>query len=337
MNQRNGINQAAGAPTQGTNGDSKGRRRGSPNLASIGPWASLVGLIVVFTVLNTRFLSVTNGLNIVRQGSVLLVLALSATFVVLMGSIDLSVGSVVSLSGMVAATMLRDVSEGAVFLALVMGAAVGALNGVLFAYGKLPSFLVTLGTLFAVQGVTSSWSRGIAVAVKPNLRISQVFNGEVFGFPLITLWALAALVVLILVARYTRFGRYMYAIGGGENVARLSGVPVERYKFLAFLLTGLIAGFGGMLLAFRINGGDPAMGESFLLPTIAAVVIGGTPLTGGVGGPHRTLLGVLIITILSNGMNLARVDAFLQNVVLGAVVLVATALTMDRSRLSMVK
>ncbi len=337
MNQRNGINQAAGAPTEGGTGESKLRRRGSPNLASIGPWASLVGLIVVFTVLNTRFLSVTNGLNIVRQGSVLLVLALSATFVVLMGSIDLSVGSVVSLSGMVAATMLRDVSEGAVFLALVMGAAVGALNGVLFAYGKLPSFLVTLGTLFAVQGVTSSWSRGIAVAVKPNLRISQVFNGEVFGFPLITLWALAALVVLILVARYTRFGRYMYAIGGGENVARLSGVPVERYKFLAFLLTGLIAGFGGMLLAFRINGGDPAMGESFLLPTIAAVVIGGTPLTGGVGGPHRTLLGVLIITILSNGMNLARVDAFLQNVVLGAVVLVATALTMDRSRLSMVK
>ena len=315
----------------------RARRLRLPPVATYGPWLSLAGMILIFPLFNSSFLSTTNMLNILRQSSVLLVLALSATFVVLMGSIDLSVGSIVSLCGMGGALLLADYGEPAVLLVLLIGLAAGAVNGVLFAYGRLPSFLVTLGTLFALQGVTLYWSDGIASVVDPDLTISNYFSGDLLEIPIITIWAIGIVLITMFVARKTRFGRYMYAIGGGETAAQLSGVPVRRYKFYAFSIAGLIAGFGGMLLMFRINGGDPTMGEPFLLPAIAAVVMGGTPLTGGVGGPHRTLLGVLIITILSNGMNLARVDVFLQDVVLGAVVVIATALTMDRSRVTLVK
>ena len=308
-----------------------------PSLAAVGPWVALVSLILVFSLLNSRFFSVDNGLNIVRQASVLLVLGLAATFIILMGSIDLSVGSIVSLAGMTGSILIRDHGELAILLVLLIALACGALNGVLFAYGRLPSFLVTLGTLFALNGVTLYVSGGIAVVVQPGLTIASIFSGDLWRIPCIALWAVGLLIVCMFVSKRTRFGRYMFAIGGGETVSKLSGVPVARYKFYAFVVAGLLAGIGGILLMFRINGGDPAMGEPFLLPTIAAVVMGGTPLTGGVGGPHRTLLGVLIITILSNGMNLALVDPFLQNVVLGAVVIVAVALTMDRRRVSLIK
>jgi ribose/xylose/arabinose/galactoside ABC-type transport system permease subunit len=308
-----------------------------PSLAAVGPWVALASLILVFSLLNSRFFSVDNGLNVVRQASVLLVLGLAATFIILMGSIDLSVGSVVSLSGMSAAILVRDHGELAILLVLLIALACGALNGALFAYGKLPSFLVTLGTLFALNGVTLYVSGGIAVVVQPGLKLESVFSGDIWRIPCIAVWAVGLLLVCMFVSKRTRFGRYMFAIGGGETVSKLSGVPVARYKFYAFVVAGLLAGIGGILLMFRISGGDPAMGEPFLLPTIAAVVMGGTPLTGGVGGPHRTLLGVLIITILSNGMNLALVDPFLQNVVLGGVVIIAVALTMDRRRVSLVK
>jgi ribose/xylose/arabinose/galactoside ABC-type transport system permease subunit len=332
-----GIPEQAEIDAELTSGPGGGSWNRMPPVATYGPWLALIAMIVIFPMFNGRFLSTTNGLNILRQSSVLLVLALSATFVVLMGSIDLSVGSVVSLCGMGGAILLADYGEPAVFLVLLIGLAAGSLNGLLFSYGKLPSFLVTLGTLFALQGVTLYWSDGIASVVDPKLTVSTYFSGDLWQIPVITLWAIGVLLATMFVASKTRFGRYMYAIGGGENASLLSGVPVRRYKFYAFAIGGLLAGFGGMLLMFRINGGDPTMGEPFLLPAIAAVVMGGTPLTGGVGGPHRTLLGVLIITILSNGMNLARVDAFLQDVVLGSVVVVATALTMDRSRVTLVK
>jgi ribose/xylose/arabinose/galactoside ABC-type transport system permease subunit len=304
----------------------------------IGPLVAIVVLMVVFTALESNFLTTVNLLNIVRQSAVLLVLALAGTFIILMGSIDLSVGSIVTLTGICGAIFLRDLGELGVLLILPIGLACGLINGALFAYAKLPSFLVTLGTLFAFNGLALYICEGRPIAVVFGLGIDPLFSGDLFGeIPAVALWALGVWIVCVVVAKWTTFGRYIYAIGGGERVAELSGVPVKRYKLLAFMFGGLLAGIAGLLLLFRINSGSPEMGEPFLLTSIAAVVMGGTALTGGVGGPHRTMIGVIIISILSNGMNVANVDPFLQVVVQGVVVIAAVSLTVDRSKLQLVK
>jgi ribose/xylose/arabinose/galactoside ABC-type transport system permease subunit len=313
------------------------RSRRPISLADAGPYIALIVLIVIFSLLNSHFFSLRNLVNILQQAAVLLVLSLGGTFVILMGSIDLAVGSIVSLSGMSGAMLIRDHGEWAVLLVPLIAMGCGAISGLLLAYARLPSFLITLGMLFAVDGLTLYMTQGVAVGVAPDLKIGAILNGTVLGIPCIALWALAVLLITMFVARKTRFGRYLYAIGGGETVAKLCGVPVARYKFYAFVVSGLLAGLGGILLMLRISGSDPAMGTPMLLPAIAAVVMGGTPLTGGVGGPHRTLLGVLIITILQNGMNLAEVDPFLQEVVLGAGVIAAVAVNMDRKSALLVK
>jgi ribose/xylose/arabinose/galactoside ABC-type transport system permease subunit len=307
------------------------------SMPTLGPLAALVILIIVFSLLNGNFFSLRNATNVLQQAAVLTVLALGETFVITMGSIDLSIGSTVSMVGMLAALLIRDHGEWAVLAAPLAGAAIGAINGVLAAYAKLPSFLITLGMLFAVNGMTLYLTQGTAIGVQPDLQIQSVFNGFLFGAPTIALWALAAWLLSVFAARRTRFGRYLYAIGGGEAVAKLCGVPVARFKLYAFVVCGLLAGFAAILLMLRVSGSDPTMGAPLLLPAIAAVVMGGTPLTGGVGGPHRTLLGVMVITILQNGMNLADVNPFLQDVVLGVGVIIAVAINMDRRGLLLVK
>jgi ribose/xylose/arabinose/galactoside ABC-type transport system permease subunit len=304
---------------------------------TLGPVIALVVLIIIFSALNGHFFSLGNATNVLQQAAVLTVLALGETFVITMGSIDLSIGSTVSMVGMLAALLIRDYGQWTVLAAPLAGAAIGAINGWLAAYARLPSFLTTLGMLFAVNGMTLYLSQGTAISVEPDLQIQSVFNGLLVGIPTIALWALAAWAISVFAARRTRFGRYVYAIGGGETVARLCGVPVARFKLYAFIVCGLLAGFASILLMLRVSGSDPTMGTPLLLPAIAAVVMGGTPLTGGVGGPHRTLLGVLVITILQNGMNLADVNPFLQDVVLGAGVIIAVAINMDRKGVMLVK
>ena len=275
-------------------------------MPTLGPSIALVVLIIIFSLLNGNFFSLRNATNILQQAAVLTVLALGETFVVIMGSIDLSIGSTVSMVGMLAALLIRDHGQWAVLAAPLAGAAIGAINGLLAAYAKLPSFLTTLGMLFAVNGMTLYLTQGTAIGVQPDLQIQSVFNGSLIGVPAIALWALAAWLLSVFAARRTRFGRYLYAVGGGETVAKLCGVPVARFKLYAFIACGLLAGFAAILLMLRVSGSDPTMGAPLLLPAIAAVVMGGTPLTGGVGGPHRTLLGVLVITILQNGMKSRR-------------------------------
>jgi ribose/xylose/arabinose/galactoside ABC-type transport system permease subunit len=306
-------------------------------VAAISPWLALIAMIIVFTALNGRFLTIGNAINILQQAAVLIVLSVGGTFIILMGSIDLAVGSMVSLAGMSAAMLIRDHGEWAVILVPFITMLVSAIAGVLFAYARLPSFLTTLGMLYAINGMTLYVTQGAAINLPTDLVIGSIFNGSLLGVPTVALWAIGIALAATFVARRTRFGRFIYAIGGGETVAKLCGVPVARYKLYAFLVSGFLSGVAGIFLMLRIGGSDPTMGDPMLLPAIAAVVMGGTPLTGGVGGPHRTILGVLIITILQNGMNLANVNPFLQNVVLGAGVIAAVAVNMDRKRLLSVK
>ena len=302
------------------------------------PIVFLAGLIIYFAVSSPAFYSHRNIFNIMRQSSILLIVACGATFIILQGSIDLSVGSIITLSGIAAALLVRDLNFGlwAIPLAMAIGAAAGMVNGVIFAYGKVPSFLVTLGLLFVIDGIALVLSQGRAIQILGD-SYTAISSGRTLGLPNIALWALAVYVICILIASRTKFGRYMYAIGGGERVAKLSGVPVARFKLYSFMFAGLLAGLAGALMAARLGAGSPRMGESYLLDSIAAVVIGGTALTGGMGGPHRTILGVLVMGVLSNGLNVIAVEPYTQVIIKGAIVVLAVFLTIDRAKIEIMK
>ncbi|MCL4553748.1 MAG: ABC transporter permease [Actinobacteria bacterium] len=303
------------------------------------PFAVLLAEFIFFSVMKPQFLTEQNVYNIFRQSAVLLVVALGATFIILMGSIDLSVGSVVTLSGIVASLLIRDahMGVGAVLAAVVVGLVAGLINGVIFAKGKVPSFLVTLGTLSLFDGLALLLIGGAPVMLSDRA-FKWLTSGTLVGsLPNIGLWAILIFAVVVYVATRTRFGRYIYAIGGGERVSRLSGVNVDRYKIYAYMVSGLCAGIAGALMASRIGAGTPRMGEGLLLDSIAAVTVGGTALTGGVGGPARTLAGALVIGILSTGLNVMSVDPFLQIMIKGAVVILAVLVTLDRSKIEIMK
>ena len=294
------------------------------------PLSALILLVVFFSLTSDVFLSEGNFWNIVRQSSVLLIVALGLTFVILMGAIDLSVASTVTLTAIVAATLYPVIGDWGVLVALLAALLCGMINGLLNAYFKLPSFLVTLGTLFVFEGVGLIIAGGRPVAWDSSF-MDTMMGGTVLGpIPKIGLWALAIFGVCIFIALKTRFGRYIFAIGDGERTSQMSGIPTVWVKFGTFAMCSLIAGIGGIMLGVRSFSASPGMGEEFLLDSIAAVVLGGTLLTGGIGGPQRTIFGVLVIVVLANGMTLLQVDPFFQVVISGAVVIAAVALTMRK-------
>jgi ribose transport system permease protein/putative xylitol transport system permease protein len=222
-------------------------------------------------------------------------------------------------------------------LAIPIGLACGLINGLLVAYAKLPSFLTTLGTLFIFNGYALRISGGTAEQLQNETLQKLVNDSSVLGIPNITWWAVVVLAVVSFLAYRSAFGRHIYAIGGNERVARLSGLPVTRDKLLMFVVSGLIGGVGGLMLAAQAGGSSPGMGDSFLLNAIAAIVMGGTALSGGSGGPGRTVLGVLTITVLANGMTLTQVDPHYQTMAFGLIVIFAVAVTVRRSELDAVK
>jgi ribose transport system permease protein len=302
------------------------------------PLVSIVALVIYFTAVNPLFFSASNALNIGRQSSVLLLVSLAETVVILIGSIDLSVGALVTLTGIL--TALTVDTLGAFVGGLVgvaAGAFVGLANGLLVTMLRVPSFLVTLGMLSILSGVTNQISQGQSILFANTLLPSLVNNAPVFGVPNVIWFGLGATAILTIVAFKTKLGRYLYALGGGEVVAAHAGVPVTLYKVLAFVLSGAICGFSGVMLTGQVGAGTPTAGSGLLLNSIAAVVMGGTALSGGIGGPHRTLLGVLVIAILTNGMDVTEVNSFTQDIVKGAVIILAVSLTIDRSKYSFIK
>ncbi|MFV0407932.1 MAG: ABC transporter permease [Propioniciclava sp.] len=314
-----------------------------PNLLQAGggvalPIAAIIGLVILFSILAPTFFQFGTLLSILRESSVLLVVALGVTFVVLMGSIDLSVGAIVTLAALVAATVAKNGDPFVAILAgLGVGVAAGTINGVLFAYAKVPSFLATLGMSLVVGGVGLWFVGGRPVQVF-NPGFTWISQGKILGeLPNIAIWALLLWGLFSFVGQKTRFGRYTYAIGGAEAVSGLAGIPIRRMKLLVLILSGALAAIAGVLLASRVGAATPGMGERLTLDAIAAVVMGGTALTGGVGGVYRTILGVLVITTLTVGLNTLGVVPYMQDIVQGAVVVLAVALTLDRSKLSVIK
>jgi ribose transport system permease protein len=299
--------------------------------------AAVAVLIAAFTLENRLFFSLENFRNIGLQSSVLLLVALAGTLVIMIGSIDLSVGATVVLATLLTAILVDVIgSTGAIVFTVLTGALVGAVNGGLLVYLKVPSFLSTLGMMSVLAGISGHVSGGIAI-IYQDQAYTALINGSFLGLPNVASVALISAAALTFVALRTTFGRYLYAIGGGEVVASNSGVPINQYKIYACVVCGALCGLAGAMLAGQVGAGTPAAGSSILLNSIAAIVMGGTALSGGVGGPHRTILGVLLIAILSNGMDVTEVGGFTQDLVKGCVIIAAVALTTDRKKYQFIK
>lgn len=284
-------------------------------------------LIAVLSVLSESFLTVSNLLNIARQVSINAVIAAGMTFVILTGGIDLSVGSVLAIAGAVMAGLLSGGRPPVVGIGvgLAIGALLGFLNGAVITRGKVQPFIATLAMLTIARGLTLVYTDGRPITGLPD-EFVWLGAGELFRIPVpVILMALVFLAAYVILTQ-TVLGRYVYAIGGNEEAARLSGVNVGAYKTLAYVISGLLAAISAVILTGRLNSAQPTAGGGFELDAIAAVVLGGTTLAGGEGSIGGTLLGAFIIGVLNNGLNLLNVNPFYQQVVKGGVILLAVLL-----------
>ncbi len=300
------------------------------------PAIFLAVLVVVFTFMSPRFLSLDNLSTVLEQGTVLLVTSLGASFIIMAGSIDISVGAIVAVSALVAAMTADTLGALAIIPAVAVGALCGGLNGLLLAVGKVPSFVATLGTQVVFRGLVLYFTKGAPVEISSNSFL-DAYSSVSYGIPHTVMIGLALAVVAWAIFRFTVFGREVLAIGGGERVSILTGIAVTRVKILMFVLLGALCGMAGLLQGARTMAATSQLGLGLELDVIASVVVGGTPLTGGLGSITNTFLGVLIVTLLSNGMNMSGVDPYLQNIIKGVVLIVAVFINIDRKKIGIIK
>ncbi|MDQ0469549.1 ABC transporter permease [Labrys wisconsinensis] len=296
-------------------------------------YVALVVVVAVFGVLAPdRFLT-TGNLGIVLQNcAVLCVVAIGITFIIIGGSIDLSVGSVMALSGAVAASCIGSLGAWAFLVAPLVGAGLGAVNGAVFVFGRIPSFVVTLGMLSVARGSTVIFTGGMPVPI-PLTSDFYVYGTPPMPFAI----AVGVAVVMGALLRFTTFGRYTFAIGGDEEKTRVLGVPVDGVKLAMFVVSGMLAGLGGGILTSQLGSGSPTVGTGFELMAISAVVIGGTPLTGGAGSVLGTVVGSLVITTLANGLIIMGVATNVQTVLTGIVLVGAVMISIRRGKLKIIK
>ncbi|MFK0147243.1 substrate-binding domain-containing protein [Streptomyces griseus] len=292
-----------------------------------GALSALVVLVVAMSLLSGDFLTTQNLLNVGVQAAVTAILAFGVTFVIVSAGIDLSVGSVAALSATVLAWSATSAGVPvvlAVVLAIVTGIACGFVNGALVSYGKLPPFIATLAMLSIARGLSLVISQGSPIAFPDSVSVLGDTLGGWLPVPVLVMIAMGLVTALIL--GRTFIGRSMYAIGGNEEAARLSGLRVKRQKIVIYALSGLFAAVAGIVLASRLVSAQPQAAQGYELDAIAAVVIGGASLAGGVGKASGTLIGALILAVLRNGLNLLSVSAFWQQVVIGVVIALAVLL-----------
>jgi ribose transport system permease protein len=308
--------------------------RGRWRTRRLGTLAGLVGLCLFLWILTPHFLTVSNLLNVLEQTSINAVIAVGMTFVILSGGIDLSVGSLLALAGVVLATLLHDGWPLPVAIAagLAVGFGFGGLNGAAIAWGRLPPFIATLGMMSIARGCALLFTEGRPVSGFAG-EFRSLATARIAGIPAPVIVTAAVYVAARFVLSSTRFGRYVYAIGGNEEATRLSGVNVRLHKTVVYGVSGLTSAVAAVLLTARLNSAQPIAGIMYELDAIAAVVIGGTSLAGGEGGVGGTLIGALIMGVLRNGLNLLGVSSFMQQVVIGLVIVVAVLLdTVLKSR-----
>ena len=298
----------------------------------MGPLIALVIAVVLVSLTTDRFLTPQNLMNVSLQVSAVAIAAIGSTIVILTAGIDLSPGSMVALATCVLAILVKllDIPLPiGMLLILIMGLGMGAVNGVLNAYGRIPSFIMTLATMSVYRGLAFLITGGTPIfSISPNL--DRIFYDRLFGIPLPFYYMLVLYAITFVFLRYTSAGRGIYAVGGNESAARLSGIQVKRIRLLAFVLAGLAAAIAGLLMSARLNSGSPNYGVGLELAAIAAAVIGGASLAGGVGNIISTLFGAFTVAVVQNGLNLNAVPAAWQNITLGLIIVLAVGVDMWR-------
>ncbi len=287
----------------------------------------LGALVLALGLMSDRFLTSTNLLNVTRQVTINAILAAGMTVVILSGGIDLSVGAVLALSGAVGAGLMAAGYGWPVGVAgaLVVGLAIGVVNGLFVAYAKLPPFIVTLASMALARGLTLVYTGGRPIAVR-DVAFTWWGHGYVGPIPVPVLLMAAVYVAAHLALTRLKIGRLVYAVGGNETAARMAGVRVERVKVVVYALSGLAAGLAAVVLTARLVSAQPTAGQGYELDAIAAVILGGTSLSGGRGSVGGTVIGAFVIGVLANGLNLLNVSPFYQDVAKGAVILLAVLL-----------
>jgi ribose transport system permease protein len=290
-------------------------------------------ICAVLAVLSPVFLSMTNIINVVRQSSIFGIMALGMTFVILTGGIDLSVGSILAISGAIAAGTFK--SGGGmletVLIALAIGAGCGLFNGLVITMGRIAPFVVTLGLMSIARSLTMIYTKGYPISgFTSNFRF--IGGGNILGMPFPIILFIVLVVLAWIILTQTPLGRYTYAIGGNEETVKLSGINSSFYKTIAYVISGITAAISALILTSRLNSAEPVAGGGYELDVIASVVIGGTSLNGGRGSVWGTLVGALLISVINNGMNLLGISPYYQLLVKGLIIIGAVLL--DRLRQS---
>ncbi len=278
-------------------------------------------LCIVMAIVSPGFGTVVNFMNIIKQVAIVTIIAFGASMVLISGELDLSPGAVCALAGCVAANFGHPGTPVyiPILMAIVVGLTTGFINGFISAKGKVPSFIVTLGMSTSVRGLTLILTNGANVANLSD-EYQAVGGSYLFGIPILAFILIGVFIIAFYIMEKTRFGRYVYAVGGNEKATYLSGINTSTIKIAVFMIAGALAAFAGMLLSSRINSGSPIAGQGYELDAIAAAVIGGTSITGGVGKIYGTIVGSLLLAVISNGLDLIGVSSYYQSIISGVII-----------------
>ncbi len=299
------------------------------NSRQLGTLIGLFVVIFIFWLLSPYFFSTSNLVNILLQSSINAIIAVGMTFVIISAGIDLSVGSIMAFSAVILASAMQS-GIGvpiAILISLIVGTLCGLSNGLLISYGKLPAFITTLGMMSIARGTALLVTQGKPISgFSPEFRF--LATGEILSIPFPVILMIIIYIAAHIVLKKTLLGRYTYAIGGNEEASHLSGINTKIIKTTVYGISGLLSGFAGVILTARLNSAQPIAGIMYELDAIAAVVIGGTSLMGGEGKISGTLIGALIMGVLRNGLNLLGVSSFVQQIVIGVVIIIAVLVDM---------
>ena len=305
-------------------------------MTTVGPIIFVIAVVAIFRMINPFFLSYQGIITLIYAMSYFLIAACGLTFVIMTGSFDFSVPNMLKLSALICVLYIEKIGLLVIPLALVVCLGIGFINGLLLAKFKVPSFLGTLGISIVVDGIAWYLSKG-HLQLMHNETFRALATTYIAGFPSILYWGMGVWILLTFLALATSFGRRTYAVGGNLEGAGLSDINVAWHRIKVFMLSGFLSGLAGILYMSQMGGGSVRIGADMAIPLFASVVAGGTALTGGVGGPHRTLMGVIIITWIQAGMAMLAIGQDVQMITFGLIAIGMSIATIDRKRIKIVK
>jgi ribose transport system permease protein len=310
-----------------------GRVRHSSMLGTV---VALLIVIVVMSFASDTFFTGSNLVNLVRQGAVLAVVAIGQTYVIISGGIDLSVAPLISLSTVLTASLVTNngVHWGAAAVVAILACTLcGILNGAIITFIKIPPIIATLATTMAYQGICLLYTNGYGINLPTGNNLTAVLGrGKLLGIPVSGFVMVAMYVIFFIVLKYTKMGRVTYGLGGNTEAVRLSGVSTARYSVQVYAISGLLSGVAGVMLTARLNSGHSYNGDGFDMDSIAAAVLGGVSVAGGTGSLWGTLIGVFILTMITNGLNMVNLNTYIQMIIKGLIIIAAIGFGSVRSR-----